>query len=281
MDDKASSRWYQDTRQGDALCGEGIIGVQEGLDHVIDGPAGLDKQVPQDDFNWLAWKDRLPLLRKNKKKRRLNFCFFLAVRNIAQNIGLSDCEECTIIRASLEDDIDPFGHILDIHDSFQGLLTSRPCNKVGVFPRENDQSMFILNIEGMELPQIAVECFVRLETAYRFLDPCSSELYLSTLKGHFRSLRTIVGGEGVLDSVGSFGVISSHLIKGDVQSGAEVVSSISDDQRKLGWNGFLGFDMEGSLTSLAVMLDDDFKRLLSKEGFDSGVEVIDVMAGPV
>jgi hypothetical protein len=70
-------------------------------------------------------------------------------------------------------------------------------------------------------------------------------------------------------------------IVGDkIESGAQVVQSVSSDTHELFWNGFTRLELERVVTSIGISLDKNGVRV-SVDADQNSVQVSDVLFGPL
>ena len=146
--------------------------------------------------------------------------------------------------------------------------------------RSHDGSMLVDIIEFMDSPEDWVPIRASIESFDYTEDLFSGEIYLSATQGVVKSL--IVHrfpGEGILD----VGIVSDlrgqHHPNGVIQSGSEIVGSISDDHGKPAWDGFLVMDAHARVW--AGLLENDLDRLAAQIGCYPPVQVVDVIFGPL
>ena len=59
------------------------------------------------------------------------------------------------------------------------------------------------------------------------------------------------------------------------------MQGISDDQRKLGWNGLHYASFKHIVSSISIRLDDDFVHVPSLKFVDTRLKIVDVVFGPL
>lgn len=143
----------------------------------------------------------------------------------------------------------------------------------------DDELMLVGYVERMQPVQQVVPTRVRFE----FFDYCdnifSGDIYTSLLDGCTKAIRLIDKGE--LNCLGIGRSISDHAENQDIQSRTKVVNGIADDRRENGWDGLLGFNSQGALSSLYVLAPHELKRLFNEKGINLPAKVVDVVLGPL
>jgi hypothetical protein len=247
------------------LCGEGIIGVEERAHEFPDSPLRFlcrNSEGPYGDAaQYLTFAE-------GYSKGRLSLCFIFRVPQSAGGICPLNGERVGILRC-VKDEDGAHGGIVrnDAAEQFIPLVTD---NNGSAVPSQDEQAMLVLNVKGMgEIQGNALPASVRFEPGYRFNDLFAGGLYMSFLDGSLKSLRSGVAGEGELNFWLS---ISDHSEKHDVERGSDVVSGIADNERKLGRNRLLYFDVVGRPARLALVPFHKNKRLGSEKFVNSRVE---------
>ena len=165
----------------------------------------------------------------------------------------------------LPSDVDPRGDMVHVSDS--------NCR--------HQEHVFIQNVQTVQCKEDLIPSRVRVwsyhvskqrndiarvpqysltERVYKFI-PVLEELELSPVSGSTSS--------------------EFHdFVVGDVQSGSEIVNSVSDEQRHNAGNLFGGLKLKDLSSGIRIFLEFRTANILLKEGIDSIVKINDVLIGP-
>lgn len=271
---KAISCAYTDLRQaGSRFLGDGIVrGVEERGGEAFHGFGGIDDHVGEG----LQYRHSTKNLSFAERydEHGLGLCFLLARGKVAKDERFPNAEKFYVLRAVKNDQV---AKLFDTGvDEVGKWIALRPGSEDGSLAAQDQEPVLVLHIKGMDQRQAGVPSVVRLEVGYGFDDLFAGDLYLSILDGRYKSLRLF--REGKMDLRFD---MPRHSKEGLIERRAEIVDGIPDDERE-GWrDGILYFDNVGQLSGLAVAALHQSEGPVRKEGFDLGIEVVDVMTGPL
>jgi hypothetical protein len=142
--------------------------------------------------------------------------------------------------------------------------------------RGHEQTVFILNVEHVELVQLVLPVRIWLARLNCRSDLFSGQLYKSARKNAFAAV-VAEAVEGELEFIPPVGVSAEDSEVGEIQRRAKVVDGIADYQAKRFWDGFVGLDCYGGLAFVWIKAENEPHRALREVGLNLPVQVIDVM----
>ncbi len=153
--------------------------------------------------------------------------------------------------------------------------------KHGCFRHGDDELVLIGNVQGVDTIDEFVPARLRIERYDRFDDVFAGPMYLSACNGGAKAVFAYwLGREGILDVFGTYSQVPDHLPNNMIQRCPEIMNCVTDDQRELWWNGYLGFQYGRGAVAIFHSNEDKFVRLLSQVGVNFPAEIVDVIFGP-
>ena len=146
--------------------------------------------------------------------------------------------------------------------------------------RDSDQeSMFVSDVEFMEIPKRVVSSRVRLYRANDFFRARSHHLYFSLADGRCIFLGGLANrkiGISVRGAATSFNKLPNKMVEGTSQ----IMNGIAEDQRDFVWDGTDFRDIKRHVLNFRLFLDSENIRLSITEGADLRVQNLNVLFGP-
>jgi hypothetical protein len=142
-----------------------------------------------------------------------------------------------------------------------------------------DQDMLVRNIHPVKTPKGIVPTEVRLETVDKLLVSDARTIYFSRSVGRI-ALSTLQYWER---GIGAYGpsIVRNESRNEMVQSGAEIVDNIANDQADDGINLNEILDDVVGESGLRIVFGADFAGICPQKGFSSRFEICDVAFGPL
>lgn len=138
----------------------------------------------------------------------------------------------------------------------------------------NNNSMFIGQIDPMELPEIIIPTRVDFEFAECSDDIFGGAMYLPLRECVFKAIADREGHSFFIGPEGKQG-FPCHQI----QCATHIMNGISDDEPKLHGHGFVGFRSDRSLAGMWIIFNGDTKGM-RKISTNFPVKIVDMMFGP-
>lgn len=143
------------------------------------------------------------------------------------------------------------------------------------------QPVFVLNVESVQGPDsLPIPSLVRLYDIHDEVDdPFGGLMFESAVDGGYKFIPCIAYRK--LSVLRPLSCMAELDIVGDkIESGAQVVQSVSSDTHELFWNGFTRLELERVVTSIGISLDKNGVRV-SVDADQNSVQVSDVLFGPL
>jgi hypothetical protein len=265
--------------QGGELAGNFVGGVEVGINQLANGALDLAGEFQQDVDHGLTIEGLT--LTQAYREGWLDICYLVKVRHSPSLISgsalignLGEVNQCGVIRVKCQ----PAGPYEGKGKHFSQLSRAEG----GSLPDQENEPVLVTIVECPNTPQVAVPCSVWFEVMDRFNDLFAGKPYLSIVNGAIKAFGSLPG-EGKLDLMEfAFAYLGArHGIDGQVKGRPQIMDRVPDNKPKFIWNGFLCFDSGGGLPGLRLMVDEQREWFLGEKGFNSPVEVVDVVLGPL
>jgi hypothetical protein len=143
-----------------------------------------------------------------------------------------------------------------------------------------EKSVLVKIIEGMQHEQIIVPSVIRLERVDHLFSLWSDSLYISSRKG-FVCLGTLIDREANPSASRDAVIGQNQLPNQMVKSGPQVLEDVADNGGEVCRNIFSDKNPPDQIIGLRVFLSDRGVRIGFEKGFQSTVEITDVLLGPL
>jgi hypothetical protein len=144
----------------------------------------------------------------------------------------------------------------------------------------HDELVLVGNIESMKVVEKIVPARIRFQFAEFLDDLFAGDLYLSLREKTFKTLR--FSAEGKHDVLGTRRIEWRNNVPREViERRPKVMNGVPDDERIRFGNGCVYIDAQGALTGLSVVKDVHLAANFPVEIVALGIQVFDVMLGPL
>jgi len=209
----------RDRPAGSALWDRLKIGGDEEINRL-----GNSIYYPLEGRNGLLTDEGLSIA-EAYEKRRLDFCFLFdpAIGHLIRSRP----------RPCKANPIDAKGRV---------VWNGESSLKSSCFRHGDDELVLIGNVQCVDTIDEFVPTRLRIERYDRFDDVFAGPMYLSASDGGAKAVFAYwLGREGILDVFGTCSQMPDHLPNYMIQRCPEIVNCITNDQRELWWDGYLGF----------------------------------------